>query len=533
MEDGELSERITKIYNLKTYMDRYGLDVWIAVILCSVFLVATIYYYIINKLQPLKADWVNQRCNPAVLPFAGLINKPAGDTNLEFTAKNFTGCVQQVLTYVASSAFQPFYYLMQTIAVAQKQLAEAINAIRAVFDKIRNMAKQVTENIYSILMNMMVEVIHLTVNMKDMANKIAGTLSATIYTMLGAYLTLKSLMAFMLEVFVVILWVLVGAITALLVIVAFPFGLGLWALPIVLTMIAFGVFLLTLLVPLCQMLADVLDISPSNPIPEIPGCFAPDTPISVQNASNPVPISDIQIGDVLQDGAKVTGTIKFSAQHQRLFDLNGVFVTADHRVYYNEEWIKVKDHPARQPIKDYKHDHVYCLLTDSKTFYIGETLFSDWDDIDDQVLTALERNCVSQGFLPKEFKSADIHRYLDAGLTKSTKIEMLYGGPKNIDEVNVNDRLCTGERVVGTVKINALDMDVYVYGKLRCSRNIQISDKTLGEINLMTKIPLDYSWQVFPEGPYLYHLLTDTGYFTANGVTVAHYNSALDKYLLP
>jgi len=368
-----------------------------------------------------------------------------------------------------------------------------------------------------------------------MALKISGTLSATIYTMLGAYISFKSLMAFLLELFVICLWILVGTITALLIIIALPFGFGLWAVIPVGAAIAFGIFLLTLLVPLCQMLADVLDISPSNPIPAIPGCFAPDTPILIQGEdassdTHPVSIENIQVGDILQEGAKVTGTIKFSAQNQHIYNLQGVIVTGEHRVIYQDNWIKVKDHPASQRVTDYTNDYVYCLLTDSKTFYVGTTLFSDWDDIDDNVRTALERNCVAQGFLPKDFTTSDIHRYLDAGLAKSTKIEMLYGGPKTIEEVQVNDRLCNGERVVGTVKFNAMDVGNYMYGPLRCTRNIQLSDKTLGEINLMTKIPCD-DCQVFPEGPYLYHLLTDTGYFMANGVTVAHYNSAIDTYL--
>lgn len=532
--DGELSERITKIYNLKTYMDRYGLDVWIAVFVCTVFIIATVYYHIKNKLEPIKADWINQRCKPSVLPFAGMINKPVGVTNLEFTAKNFTGCVQNILTYVVNAAFQPFYYAIQIVSMVQKQLVEAVNAIRGVFDRIRSTAQDITNQIYSMIMNIVVEIIHLIVNMKDMSQKITGTLTASIYTMIGAYISFKSLMGFLLELFITVLWIMVGTITGLLIITLLPFGMGAWAVVPSLAMIAFGIFLLTLLVPLCQMLANVLDIS-HRPIPAIPGCFAPDTPIEVQfmDDCRSVPISDIQIGDQLQDGVKVTGTITFSAHGQTIYNLNGVVVTGEHRVYYQEKWIQVKNHPDSRPLPSdaYPHDKVFCLMTDSKTFHIEDTLYSDWDDIDDTVLTALERNCVAHGFLPKDFTTYDIHRYLDAGLAKNTKIEMLYGGPKTIDTIQINDVLCNGERVVGTVKINGRDIGVYQYGPLRCSRNIQLSDNTLGKINLMTKIPGD-EWQVFADGPYLYHLLTDTGYFVANGVTVAHYNSAIDSYVL-
>ena len=425
---------------------------------------------------------------------------------------------------------------MQMLTLLQRELTQAFNAVRAMFDNIRNVFRSVAENIYSIIMNMMVEVIHLITNIKDMTQKIAGTLTATLYTVLGSYLSLKSLLAFLLEIFIIILWVLVGTITGLLAISIIPFGFGLWALVPAGIAIALGIAVMLLLLPLCEMLADVLDIHHSD-IPRIPGCFAPDTSILVYSAdkvtvAKAMPMAEVKVGDVLRDGAKVTGTIQFSVQDQALYSLLGVIVTGEHRVFYNHHWIKVKQHPDSVPVKDYPYEYVYCLLTDSKTFYVGETLFSDWDDIDDNVLAALERKCVVPDFLPKDFTTKDIHKYLDAGLDKGTRIEMLYGGPKTIDKVNVNDRLCNGERVLGTVKIKAEDIGVYVYGSLRCSRNIQLWDKTLGEeINLMTKIPFD-DWQVFADGPYLYHLLTDTGYFMANGLTVCHYNSAIDTYVL-
>ena len=34
-----------------------------------------------NNLDPIKADWVNQRCTPGVIPFAGLINPPKDGTS--------------------------------------------------------------------------------------------------------------------------------------------------------------------------------------------------------------------------------------------------------------------------------------------------------------------------------------------------------------------------------------------------------------------------------------------------------------------
>ena len=105
--------KINDLYNKKGFLDRYGLDIWSAVIISLVFFIITSYFYVLNNIQPIKADWERQKCSPAVMPFAGLINKGPNDTVFDFTEKNFTHCVQGILTNAIAYAFQPIYYIMK------------------------------------------------------------------------------------------------------------------------------------------------------------------------------------------------------------------------------------------------------------------------------------------------------------------------------------------------------------------------------------------------------------------------------------
>ena len=82
--------KINKMYNKKTYLASYGLDILITIVICLIFFVATSYFYIMNNLKPIVADWSNQKCSPAVIPFAGLINNGTTTTPMEFTEQNFT-----------------------------------------------------------------------------------------------------------------------------------------------------------------------------------------------------------------------------------------------------------------------------------------------------------------------------------------------------------------------------------------------------------------------------------------------------------
>jgi len=132
--------------------------------------------------------------------------------------------------------------------------------------------------------------------------------------------------------------------------------------------------------------------------------------------------------------------------------------------------------------------------------------------------------------LPKHFELKDIHQYLDGGFSENTKIELLDGHNVNIKDMEVNQILRFGERVVGIVKIDAenLQLKQYIlddsnifYG----GPNLQICDSDLGMVNT-----LDIYGDKINE-KYIYHIITDKKSFYVDGVQFCDYNSCLDKFL--
>ena len=80
------SKKIFDFYNSKGFLERYGVDLFItAIILLIVFIMAS-YYSVMNQLEPIRTDWANKRCNPSVMPFAGIINAPEGESKFKYAA---------------------------------------------------------------------------------------------------------------------------------------------------------------------------------------------------------------------------------------------------------------------------------------------------------------------------------------------------------------------------------------------------------------------------------------------------------------
>jgi len=524
--------QINDIYNKKGFLERYGSDLWISVIIMIIFFIVTSYFYVMNHVKPILADWDNEKCSPAVIPFAGLINKDPKMSVFEFTGKNFTGCIQTILKNIASDAFAPIYYVMKLFIDEFKNFVHSIESIRHLFNKIRTTIKTFSQDVMGRLLNITMPIMKFMIVMKDMLSKMNGTLTATTYTLMGAYLSMESLFANIINFIIIILVALSVTIIALLFI---PFGIGeAIAIPFIAMMIAITIPTIAIQV----FMGDIFKL-PTRSTPSIPGCFSGETELVKyvnQTEKETIKIKDVKVGDIISNYSYVTGIIKFSSKEQYIYNLYDVIVTGEHRVYHdNLGWIKTKDHPDSIEINDYNDPFVYCLMTNTKIIKIGETIYSDWDDIDEDVITKLEKKC---SLLPKNFKNIDIHYYLDNGLFGETDIIMNDGTLKNIKNIEINDILINDVVVLGKVEIDAIELNtiynytlknennesITIYGK-----NIELTNVSNLEILESHSIKLSEREKINE----LYQLITNKGEFELNhNVKIKDYNYGIDKYLL-
>ena len=511
-----INKTINKIYEKKqTFTSRYGSDLVIALIIIYVFLIGITYYYILNHLPNVKANWSQNKCNPVYLPFAGMIVNDKTKSNLDLIGENFEACVQNILTSIASDAFKPIYYVMNTLTDGFKEMTHASTAIRAFFNKMRVDVADTSESISGRTLNITIPIVKQLIYFKNMIAQFMGLMTASLYTFFGSYLSFQALIGAIIDMVKQIL-ILVAAMIAAT--EAIPFVGFTMALP----MIAFETALLALFLPVQFAFQSVnFDTMP------MPACFDKFTKIPMSDNTNKN-ISDINIGDKLSDGSIVTGIMKMSSHGQTIYNLNGVIVTGLHRVYHETlGWIKVADHPHSFQITDYRENMVYCLNTNTKVIKIGDQTFSDWDDLDDKDLAEINKANIIQ----KHINNKDVHPYLDNGFEENTLIEMEIGTVLKIKDIEVNDVLRFGERVLGVIKVDARDIvsinEYLVDGfPIICSGNIQMYNENLGNFNIDslegTPIVVDN---------YLYQLITDRGTYHINGTKVSDYNFGIEKYL--
>jgi ABC-type multidrug transport system fused ATPase/permease subunit len=458
------SQFINNTYDSLSYFDLYGNSVIIFIfITLFVFLVFS-YCKVMQTKEAIADDWVNQRCKPQNIPFAGIITHPEGTTAFQYTSDNFQYCVQNILSNITGYALEPFQFMIKALTQIFDAIANAIQQIRDVINKLRNSIKAFAEDVMSRILNVMTPIQKMFIALMDTFQKIQGVMTGGLYTMLGSYYTLQALMGAILELIIKIL-------VALVIIIV-----GLWILPFTWPAAAsMTVVFLAIAIPMAiiiYFMTEVLHIKTSG-IPKL-RCFDRKTQFMLIDGKFKS-IEELNPQDILIDGSIITAKIKVTAKDLDMYILNGIIVSESHVIKYNNQWIHVSDHPEAQKISGYTEPYLYCLNTSTKTIVLNEIIFTDWDEIYDDSLEFLLNYHSIQ-------KTEDLSKKADCGFNKETKIKII-DGEKTIDKICIGEVLSTGGIVYGIVELTNNLGNEKLYNLLVSNEKFEIADVLHSDYN--------------------------------------------------
>lgn len=509
---------IERLYNLhkKTgYLDKYGNSLIITILIFLVFFIIISYFYIKQNIEPIKKDWGSMKCHPAVIPFAGIINKPKGQSIFEFTNNNFAECTSIILSQIIKIFTSPIYAITNITSDIFKMIMEADNVMSLIIYKITNSIENLFKLIYSRIFSFLPELQKIIIYMQDSFQKTNGVLATSLHFMSALYYTLRAFLGAFIEIIIKAMVISTAII------------IGLWVVPFTWPLAAastsFYVVIMILMGIIVNRSSRILGIVEKKVPPKPSGskCFHKDTLLKTINGS--IKISEINVGQKLQDGSIVTAVFECCALYEELYKLDDIKVTGSHLVFHkNKGWISVANHPDAIHI-DNDQDKVYCINTSNKLIKINNSSFLDWDELQDFDIASLIKL-----FNIKSRK--DIHSNIDPALHPDTPIILSDGTKTTISKIKVNDIIEGGDTVTSVVKINASTLkNVKRYTSMHLEdtfigTNIQEAYYNLGEI-IDDKIIEKVDVKEF------YHLTTDSGFFTINGIHISDYSSGIEFLL--
>ena len=513
-------ENIQKIYEKLNYFDQYGASVLLFIIITIVLLIFISYCYVKIHAQSIIDDWPNQRCKATIMPFAGFITHPENMSAIDYTYKNFNECTQSMLSNMSGHFLEPLTFIISSTQTVVDDVKNSINSIRSMFDKVRTFFQIMAEEVMGRILNFVIPLQQILISFKDIIGKVQGTMTAGLFTLLGSYYALKSLLGAIAQ-FIITILITLAVLIAIFWILPFTWGAA----------ISNTVIFIAIAIPLAIILAfmsDVLKVHTGLEIPSIK-CFDENTLIAMKKGVQKR-ICEIKVGDILFNNSEVTAIMKVDAAGSQMYTLDNIIVSDSHIVKYKDKWVPVSKHPDAKKYCFYDKPYLYCFNTTSKTIEIKGHIFTDWDEIYDKYIDEVKNNTFKK---IKELK--EIHTYLDGGFDKETIIYLKNGETKKINTVNVNDILENGEKVYGIVEINGNEIDQFIYNLGKKSLiiggpNLNICE---AEFDTSTTLNLDEKnkYKKINSSDKLYHLLTDKKTFTVENIKFYDYNACVDLLL--
>jgi hypothetical protein len=518
--DNKEIQNIKKMYDKLNYFDQYGASVILFIIITIILFISISYCYAKINSQPIIDDWVNQRCKPNIIPFAGFITHPDGVSALDYTSQNFNYCIQSILSNITGMSVEPITFVANIFKQMADKVTKDINMIRGMFNKVRNMFQEVSQEIMGRIMNFTIPLQQMIISFKDLLSKVQGAMTAGLFTLLGSYYTLKSLMGAIAQ-FIIIILITLAAMIVVFWIIPFTWGAAI-------SMTAIFVAIAIPMIIILAFMFNVLRVQTSLKIPTIK-CFDENTMLKMKDGTEKK-ISNICVGDILYGNNEVTACIKVETYGSTIYNLDGILVSDSHIMKYNETWIPVHKHPNAIKCEVYEKPYLYCLNTSNKIININNYIFTDWDEIYDNDIIEIKNNT-----FVRINNLKDIHAFFDSGFEGSTKIKLNNGKYKNIKDIEIGDVLENREHVYGTVKINGETLNKqfnYNLGKgivIEGSPNLNFNDN---KFNLTSTLTLDLNnKRTIKKYHELYHLLTNKNTFYIEDIRFYDYNAAIDIFL--
>ena len=212
-------ERLYNLHKKAGYLDKYGNSLLITIFIFFIFFIIIAYFHVKQNIEPIKKDWGSMKCHPAVIPFAGIINKPSDQTILEFTSNNFMDCTSIILTQIIKIFTSPLYAMTSITNDVFNMISQADNTMSLIIHKITNSIQNLFKLIYARIFSFLPELQKLIIYIQDSFQKTNGVLGTTLHFMSALYYTLRAFLGAFIEIIIKAMIISTAII------------IGLWVLP--------------------------------------------------------------------------------------------------------------------------------------------------------------------------------------------------------------------------------------------------------------------------------------------------------------
>lgn len=302
---------------------------------------------IVDQSENIKKNWHKYRCQPYMIPVAGLFS---GDDFFTGTAGNFKYCMRHISMSFLNILFSPFRKMFKMLTNFIADFIFNLNQMRKMASVLREMFRRMIEQVMERLVNSVAAIQFYQEKFRNLLKKQYAIFQLIYYYLETLRMTFKSFLGGPMPVFLLFLMIF-GFLTAFI------------AAMCLLCPIPFVNFVAC---PICVI------------------CFKPGTPVQIDDTGRECSMELLELGSTIYPQQKVIGKMKFTfalAQNKtaRVHNINGTWVTGSHMIFTNNtnQAKRVSD------LCDYSTRYedvaeVVCITTTKHKVYNSSGIFADY-----------------------------------------------------------------------------------------------------------------------------------------------------------
>jgi len=340
---------------------------WV-VILALIILVFTVLFVFMlagMNIEELKGKWAEKRCDFDVMLLAPFL-KPGDNPQSAFgyAYSNFQYCMENNAESILRSAFGPLFSVVKSFLGVLSTITGVLNGVRDQFATLVKKYDALIKTRYTQYKQIQFQAAKGWHMLGSAMNRMSAVLTSFLWIGVSAIIGLLNLKDYVVKVVLIIIGILMAMVIILFLFMA-P------VIPVII--ITIGVLAGAGIA--MGGAAGVFCVEPRALVKMADGSFKYN--------------HDISVGDLLEskDGKPniVTGLLYANGEDHKIMEINGICMSAGHRVMYNGNMMLASEHPeAKQSTKIFDRliclnttGHVVPIATGDQTLWVG-----DWQEID-------------------------------------------------------------------------------------------------------------------------------------------------------
>ena len=156
-------------------------DIFLATMIILIFLICNVATVLVNGIDEIINNWPKYRCNPLIIPFAGFFGHNP--------AQNFAFCIAQMQKDMMGVFTAPIEFGQSVMLQGYNQLSSQMNSLRDFQSVFKNTLGFELFNIFGLFENILIQFQKFIINIRDMMNKLIGTMIVFMSIMQGTHHT--------------------------------------------------------------------------------------------------------------------------------------------------------------------------------------------------------------------------------------------------------------------------------------------------------------------------------------------------------